>query len=730
MVKSLIMETMESINAIVHGTHGDPFAILGQHQLADGRTAIRAFFPEATAVTLLRPNLPAKRMTKIHPDGFYTITLPQPPDGYSFDLTYHDGHNAERQDPYRFPSTLTNYDEHLLSEGSHRRSYEKLGAHPIRLQEIEGTLFTVWAPNAQRVSVVGLFNAWDGRRHPMRHHHSSGLWELFIPGLGVGDLYKYEIKSRANGRLFIKSDPLAFAAELRPKTASVIWKLDRHVWNDDQWMGKRPYHNALNAPINIYELHLGSWKRKKRGDEWLTYLDLIHELIPYVKQMGYTHIELMPIAEYPFDGSWGYQVTGYFAPTSRYGTPDECMAFVDACHQADIGVILDWVPAHFPKDEHGLARFDGTHLYEHADPRRGTQPDWGTLVFDYGRPQVSQFLISNALFWLDKYHIDGLRVDAVASMIYLDFSRKEGEWLPNQFGGRENLDALAFLRRLNSSIHEQFPGTLTIAEESTTFPDITKTAANGGLGFDLKWNMGWMHDSLNYIQNEPVHRSFHQNTLTFSLSYAFSEAFVLPFSHDEVVHLKKSMLSKMPGDRWQQFANLRLLYGYQWGHPGKKLSFMGGEFGQWREWTEERALDWYLFDEDEKHGQLHAFIRDLNWIYREKRPLYEEDNAWDGFQWLDFRDPDRSILTFARHAPSTGESVLIVCNFTPIVRHHYRMGVPHAGNYTEILNSDDKKYGGSGITNPYPLHSTPIPTHGQEHSIELTLPPLAVLYLA
>lgn len=718
------------MHAIIFGYHGDPFAVLGPHEVEGGEIAIRAFFPEATAVSLIQPRKKAKPMTKIDDDGFYEVIIAKQPARYSFDLTYHDGHTDGREDPYRFPAVLTDFDEHLLGEGTHLHIYDKLGAHLTTLDGIDGVLFTVWAPDAVRVSVIGLFNEWDGRRHPMRHHFDSGIWELFIPGLGEGDLYKYEIKARSNGYLVRKSDPVGFAAEMRPNTASVVWNIDKHVWGDADWVEKRPLINALNAPINVYELHLGSWKRKgEHGEFWLTYRDLIDELIPYIKDMGYTHIELLPIAEHPFDGSWGYQVTGYFAPTSRFGTPDDFMAFVDACHQAGIGVLLDWVPAHFPKDEHGLNYFDGTHLYEHADPRQGTQPDWGTMVFNYGRLEVRQFLISNAIFWMDKYHIDGLRVDAVASMIYLDFSREGGDWVPNQYGGRENLEALAFLRQFNWHVHEQFPGALTIAEESTAFPGVTAPVGDGGLGFDIKWNMGWMHDTLRYLSNEPVYRAFHQGTLTFSLLYAFSENFMLPLSHDEVVHLKKSMLDKMPGDSWQKFANLRLLYGYQWGHPGKKLTFMGSEFGQWHEWTEERSLDWHLLDGDEKHKQLQTWVRDLNQVYKEERPLFTDDGSWDGFQWLDFRDANRSILSFVRRDPSTGDELLVACNFTPIVRHNYRMGVPRAGNYSEILNSDAAKYGGSNVINPNPIHSDSIPVHDQGQSISFTLPPLAVVYL-
>nr|MBP6787962.1 1,4-alpha-glucan branching protein GlgB [Promineifilum sp.] len=540
-------------------------------------------------------------------------------------------------------------------------------------------------------------------------------------------LYKYEIKTHFQGYMVTKADPVGFAAEMRPKNASVVWDIDKHQWQDDAWMAGRAERQSLRAPISIYELHLGSWRRKN-GWEWLTYRDLIDELIPYVKEMGFTHIELLPVAEHPYDGSWGYQVTGFFAPTSRFGTPDDFMAFVDACHQAEIGVLVDWVPAHFPTDEHGLGFFDGTHLYEHADPRQGRHPDWGTLVFNYARNEVSQFLVSNAVFWLDKYHIDGLRVDAVASMLYLDFSRKQGEWVANRYGGRENLEAIAFIRRFNEAVHRLYPSTITMAEESTSFPGVTRPTSEGGLGFDYKWNMGWMHDTLQYFKNEPIHRAYHHGTLTFSLLYAFSEKFLLPLSHDEVVHLKRSMLDKMPGDVWQRFANLRLLYAYQWSHPGKKLLFMGGEFGQWREWNEASSLDWYVLDHDPKHGQLRDSLRRLNELYIHEAALHEEEYSWDGFQWIDLHDYERSILGYARHAPSTNETLLVVFNFTPVPRHGYRLGVPGAGVYQEVFNSDAAQYGGSGVVNE-PRPSQDVPWHGQPHSIEFILPPLGAVFL-
>jgi 1,4-alpha-glucan branching enzyme len=554
------------------------------------------------------------------------------------------------------------------------------------------------------------------------------VWDIFLPGLGPGTIYKYEIKTRSMDYTVLKSDPVGFFSEMRPNTASVVWDVDAYEWDDDEWLATRANHQRLDQPMNVYEVHLGSWRRKENND-WLTYRDLARELVPYVKDMGYTHVELMPVAEHPYDGSWGYQVTGYYAVTSRYGSPDDFKALVDAFHRAGIGVILDWVPAHFPRDQHGLAFFDGTFLYEHADPRQGEHPDWGTLIFNYGRREVRQFLISNAIFWLDKYHIDGLRVDAVASMLYLDFSREEGQWLPNRYGGRENIEAIDFIRDFNERVHADFPDVLTIAEESTSWSGVTRSTAEFGLGFDLKWNMGWMHDTLQYMESEPIHRSYHHGTITFSLLYAFSEHFLLPFSHDEVVHLKRSMLDKMPGDLWQKFANLRTLYGYQIAHPGKKMLFMGGEFGQWREWNEAVSLDWHLLEEHPNHRALMAYVRTLNQLYLSQDALFEQDGTWDGFDWLDLHDANRSILSFIRHS-SGGDSVIACCNFTPIVRTQYRLGVPLPGAYRELLNSDDIEFGGSGVINDEPIHSEDRPWHDQPYSIEFTLPPLATVILS
>ncbi|MDA8082026.1 MAG: 1,4-alpha-glucan branching protein GlgB [Nitrospiraceae bacterium] len=630
--------------------------------------------------------------------------------------------------PEEYRQVLTDYDIHLLAEGSHYRSYEKLGAHVMEVDGVHGVHFAVWAPNAKSVSVIGDFNKWDAAAHPMHLLGASGIWEIFVPGLKEGEIYKFDIASRFHRHHAVKADPYGFYFEHRPKSASIVRDIDTYRWNDADWMQNRPARNWFESPMSIYEVHLGSWMRMpEEADRFLTYRELADRLVEYVLQMGYTHIELLPVAEHPLDASWGYQTIGYFAPTSRFGTTEDFMFFVDTCHQSGIGVILDWSPAHFPKDGHGLAFFDGTCLYEHADPRQGEHRDWGTLIFNYGRNEVRNFLISNATFWLDKYHIDGLRVDAVASMLYLDYSRKEGEWIPNRYGGRENLEAIDFIKRFNEITHHYYPGVLTIAEESTAWPGVTKPVYLGGLGFDLKWNMGWMNDMLEYISRNPIHRKYHHNDLTFSLLYAFSENFVLVLSHDEVVHGKRSMLDKMPGDLWQKFANLRAFYGYMFSHPGKKLLFMGGEMGQWSEWQFDHSLDWNLLETPE-HSNLQKYVRDLNRLSAGERPLHEVDFQHQGFEWIDFHDTDRSIISYIRYAKDRHDYIVVVCNFTPVPHSGYRIGVPEKCYYQEILNSDSALYGGSDLGNAGGVQAEQVQRHGRPCSISIVVPPLAVLY--
>jgi 1,4-alpha-glucan branching enzyme len=624
---------------------------------------------------------------------------------------------------------LTDFDIYLLSEGTHYRTYEKLGAHLTEQNGVLGTHFAVWAPNACGVAVIGDFNGWRAGLHSMRPRGTSGIWEIFIPGLRAGTLYKYAIASQYNDYHVTKADPYAFAAETRPQTASKVWDVDGYTWQDQQWMARRGQAHSYHAPMSIYEVHLGSWRRvPEDGNRWLSYRELGQQLADYCHHMGYTHVELLPISEHPLDASWGYQTVGYFAPTSRFGTPQDFMCFVDLLHQRGIGVILDWVPAHFPRDEHGLAFFDGTHLYEHADPRLGEHQDWGTFIFNYGRREVSNFLISNALFWLDKYHIDGLRVDAVASMLYLDYSRKEGEWVPNRFGGRENIDAIEFLRRLNSRVYSEYPDVLTIAEESTAWPGVSRPTYVGGLGFGYKWDMGWMHDTLRYLDHDPVHRKYHHNELTFRMLYAFTENYLLPLSHDEVVHGKRSLLSKMTGDPWQQFANLRLLYGYMYAQPGKKLLFMGGEFGQWDEWNHDRSLDWHL-THSPLHNGLQRWVRDLNTFYRGEPALHQLDCDSAGFEWIDANDFEQSALTFLRKGQNLDEQIVVACNFTPVPRYNYRIGVSHGGFWEESLNSDAPLYGGSGQGNLGGVEAAPVPWHGRAYMLTVTLPPLGVVFL-
>jgi 1,4-alpha-glucan branching enzyme len=624
---------------------------------------------------------------------------------------------------------LSNFDRYLISEGTHERAYEKLGAHLIRFGEDEGVVFAVWAPNARQVAVVGDFNHWDGSRHPL-HASDTGIWTLFIPTLSEFTVYKFRITTRS-GDIVDKADPYGFAMEERPRTGSVVADLNRYQWQDQDWIAGRQERQALNGPIAIYEVHLGSW-RKVADEQWglryLSYRELATTLIPYVVELGYTHIELLPIAEHPFDGSWGYQVTGFYAPTSRFGTPEDFMYFIDQCHAAGLGVILDWVPAHFPKDGAGLNLFDGTQLYAHANPMQGEHQDWGTLIFNYSRNEVRSFLISNALFWIDKYHIDGLRVDAVASMLYLDYSREPGQWIPNEYGGRENLAAITFLQKVNEVVHGIFPGVLTIAEESTSWPMVSRPTYLGGLGFSLKWNMGWMHDTLGYMVKDPLFRRFHHNQMTFGMLYAFHENFVLPISHDEVVHGKGSLLGKMSGDEWQKFANLRAYLGFMWSYSGKKLLFMGCEFGQWQEWNHDTGLEWQALTTP-RHQGLHRLVRDLNRVYRHVPALHQVDFDWNGFQWIDANDSDNSVFSFVRYAEDRRQCIVVVCNFTPLQRTDYRIGVPRGGMYHELINSDLDIYGGSGISNGPELHADPKPCHSFAHSLSLTLPPLATLIL-
>ncbi|MBD2000063.1 1,4-alpha-glucan branching enzyme [Leptolyngbya sp. FACHB-541] len=743
----------EQIERIVWNQHQDPFEVLGPHRIQDNGKAVwvvRAYLPGASAAWVVLPEERAEYpMQTVHHPHFFECTLERP-ELANYQLRVKEGeHERVIYDPYAFRSPrVTDFDIHLFAEGNHHRIYEKLGAHLTEIEGVEGVYFAVWAPNARNVSVLGDFNYWDGRKHQMRRG-SSGIWELFVPGLKVGDCYKYEIKNET-GHIYEKSDPYGFQQEVRPKTASIVADLDRYEWGDRDWMEQRRHSDPLTQPISVYEVHLGSWLHAsaaepaksltgedepvvivaelKPGARFLTYRELADRLIPYVKETGFTHIELLPIAEHPFDGSWGYQVTGYYACTSRYGSPEDLMYFIDQCHQNGIGVIVDWVPGHFPKDGHGLANFDGTHLYEHADPRKGEHKEWGTLVFNYARHEVRNFLVANALFWFDKYHIDGIRVDAVASMLYLDYCREPGEWLPNQYGGRENIEAADFLRQTNHTLFSYFPGALSIAEESTSWPMVSWPTYVGGLGFNLKWNMGWMHDMLDYFSMDPWFRQFHQNNVTFSIMYAFSENFMLALSHDEVVHGKSNMIGKIPGDEWQKFANLRCLYAYMFTHPGKKTLFMSMEFGQWSEWNVWGDLEWHLL-QFEPHQKLKHFITKLNQLYRDEPALYTHDFSFDGFEWIDCSDNRHSVVSFIRKAKDSEDFVVTVCNFTPQPHSHYRVGVPQPGFYTELFNSDAREYGGSNMGNLGGKWAEEWSYHNRPYSIDLCLPPLGVLVL-
>jgi 1,4-alpha-glucan branching enzyme len=718
-------------HAVLDGRHGDPFAFLGMHQTG-GRITVRVYLPWARRVWVVRADTGAVagELPRQHEDGFFAGAVANAP-RFRYRLRV-EGENGtvEFDDIYAFPPVLGELDLHLLGEGRHHEAWKVMGAHPRTHDGVDGTAFAVWAPNAQRVSVVGGFNQWDGRRWPMRLRQGGGVWELFVPGLGEGTLYKYELLGPDGALLPTKADPFAAWAERTPGTASRVAPPARHDWRDGGWMTGRAARNDRSAPISVYEAHLGSWRRKPEdGFRMLTYRELAGELVPYVRDMGFTHIELLPVTEFPFDGSWGYQPIGLFAPTSRFGTPDEFRAFVDACHAAGLGLWLDWVPGHFPTDPHGLARFDGTALYEHADPRQGFQRDWNTFVYNFGRNEVANFLTASALAWIEGFHADGLRVDAVASMLYLDYSRPPGEWIPNRFGGRENLDAVAFLRATNELVFGLGTGATTAAEESTAWPMVSRPVYVGGLGFGYKWNMGWMHDTLNYMAKDPIHRRFHHNDLTFGLLYAFTENFILPLSHDEVVHGKGSLIGKMPGDRWQRFANLRAYFGFMWAHPGKKLLFMGGEFAQEREWNHDNSLDWHLLD-DAHHRGVQAVVRDLNRLYRELPALHALDTEPAGFQWIDANDAENCVLSFLRRGTKPHDLAVAVCNFTPVPRQGYRIGVPLPGRYRERFNSDAADYGGSGLGNAGEVHAEPQPCHGQPWSLRLLLPPLATLILA
>lgn len=752
--------TTKEINSIINADNKDPFAILGMHQIEikqakvkaknvkndktvkenkkepitspTKKVVVRALIPNAVEISVIDAENSTKKyaMDKIAKEGLFEAVISNRKVFFKYllEIKYDSGYVEQVCDPYSFWTIFSEYDLYLFNEGNHHKIYEAMGAHIREIDGVKGVHFAVWAPTARRVSVVGDFNHWDGRRHQMRSIGSSGVWEIFIPDIKQGDVYKYEIKSH-KGDVILKADPYAFYAELKPKTASIVYNINNYTWNDEEWIKKRGKNNNFEQPVSIYEVHLGSWKKKTADEEsYYSYRELADELVSYAKEMGYTHLELLPVMEHPFDGSWGYQLTGYYAATSRYGTPEDFMYFVDTCHQNNIGVLVDWVPAHFPKDAFGLARFDGTAVYEHAHPMQGEHPDWGTLIFNFGRNEVRNFLVSNAVFWFDKYHIDGLRVDAVASMLYLDYGKKDGEWICNKWGGRENVEAIEFMRQMNSAVYQYFPGIMMIAEESTSWAMVCKPPHVGGLGFGYKWNMGWMNDFLRYMSKDPVYRKYHHNNITFSICYAFSENFILVLSHDEVVHGKCSMLNKMPGDYWQKFANLRAAYGFMYGHPGKKLLFMGGEFGQFIEWDYHKGLDWHLLGY-EKHKKMQDYVRDLNKLYLSEKCLWELDFNGDGFEWIDCHDADHGVISFVRKAKDWKDMLVFVCNFTPVVYNGYRIGVPLPGYYKEVLNSDSEIYGGSGQGNAGGVYAQEYQWQGRQYSMELTIPPLGVLVL-
>ncbi|MFT5301795.1 MAG: 1,4-alpha-glucan branching enzyme [Mariniblastus sp.] len=731
--KSLaVLKDGQSFEKLVLCQDDRPQESLGPQTIANrpGDVMVRAFLPDAETATIVssggRHELPMRR---IHAGGIFEVVC----DAERFEtglgkykFKYVQGDTTmTAHDPYAFPPMMGELDLHLFNEGNHSEIHEKLGAHVREVNGVHGVNFAVWAPNAKSICVVGDFNQWKGQRHQMTKLASSGIWELFLPDVSVGDAYKFRVVDFYDQQID-KADPFGFYAELPPRTASVVAELDGYEWGDTAWMTQRESQDPLEQPVSVYEMHLGSWRQDdSRENGWMNYREIAHQLVDYCTQFNFTHIELMPVTEHPYTGSWGYQTVGYFACTSRYGTPEDFMYFVDYCHQHGIGVIIDWVPAHFPKDAHGLAKFDGTALYEHSDPRQGEHPDWDTLIFNYDRNEVRNFLVSNAMFWLEKYHIDGLRVDAVASMLYLDYSRKEGQWIPNKYGGRENLGAIEFLKEMNERVHEKYSGVMTLAEESTAWEGVSRPVKDGGLGFNIKWNMGWMNDTLRYFQKDPIHRKYHHDELTFSLIYAFTENFMLPFSHDEIVHGKGSLLEQMPGDLWQKFANLRLLYGYLWTHPGKKLVFMGCEFGQWNEWNCNSELQWDLLQWDSHQG-MQKMVGDLNRIYQAEPALYEVDFADEGFEWIDANNRDASVLGYIRRAKDPDDFILVCCNFTPAVHNDYRLGVPEAGSYQEIFNSDSEYYGGTNLGNGIGLISEKIEAQSRPNSISITIPPMAV----
>jgi len=711
--------------------HRSPHTLLGMHPLGDGSgVVVRAFVPDAAQVEIepvYEKKKPRIKLERVHEAGIFEGVSKESTHVYAYDLIVkdHDGKTRRSRDPFSFLPTLGEQDLYLFGKGDERRIYDKLGAQLRTIDGVPGTSFAVWAPNAQRVSVIGNFNNWDGRFHTMRNLGSSGVWEIFIPGIGEGALYKFEIRD-AHSNIVVKTDPYGAFFELPPKQAAIVWNTQKHQWRDDAWMKRRGEGDPLRKPMSIYEIHLGSWRKKGVGES-PGYREIAPQLVEYVKKMGFTHVEFLPLAEHAFYPSWGYQVTGFYAPTSRYGTPDEFQFLVDTLHEAGIGVILDWVPAHFPRDEWALAKFDGTALYEHEDPRKGAHQDWGTLIFNFGRHEVVNFLVANAIYWCERFHIDGLRVDAVASMLYLDYSRKAGEWIPNQYGGRENLEAVDFLKKFNHIVHTECPGVLTIAEESTAWPQVTRPPYIGGLGFSFKWNMGWMHDTLNYFKHEPIHRKYHQNDLTFAMIYHYHENFILPLSHDEVVHGKGSLRTRMPGDDWQAFANLRSLLAYQWLFPGKKLLFMGCEIGQKPEWSSNGEMDWASLQAGPFHRGTQRIIEDLNKLYQREPALWEGDYDTESFFWVDTSDTANSILSFVRQSRDRKSVILVVLNLTPVPRHLYRIGVPRGGHWSEVMNSDAEIYGGSNQGNLGGVTADEYKVHGQQFSAEFTLPPLAVV---